>query len=112
MKDPRGADFGWSVDNDLPEGNWSVVPHGDGQSLEAAEPLQQPLEELLHRGDPLTTAELLSPVRAIDRLDRGTDRPPSVEARLRALCVPEVPFEIDRRNDREFGEGRRRFPGV
>ena len=71
--------------------------------------VQQPLKELLHGGEPLTTPEVPRPLGAIDRLDRGTDRPASIEAGLRALRVPEVSFEINRRNDCELGEGGRRF---
>src|SRR5262245_47419533 len=104
MKNPRGSAIGWSVGDGLVEGNWSGITQGNGEPLEVREMVQQPLDELLHGGEPLTTPELLDPLGAIDRLDRGTDRPPSIEAGLPTLRVPEVPFEIDRRNDCEFGE--------
>src|SRR5215813_4996366 len=112
MKNPSGPDIGWSVGDDPFEGNWLVFMEGNGEPLEVPEMVQQPLEGLLHRGEPLTTPELLDPLRAIDRLDRCTNRAASIEAGLRALRVPEVAFEIDRRDDCELGEGRRRFPGL
>ena len=71
--------------------------------------VQQQPEELLHGGQPFATLELLG---AVDHLDGVAESPASIEAGLRALRIPEVPFEVDGSDGGELGDGRRRFSGV